>query len=268
LKPDNSKDPEIWDHYDPDDFYEATSQEMLDKAKTTKFDKNFFNFEDPTVLLKFSNPNDTRIWKETYGFDFACIDDGLYMNGDRCRLKAHQECLKETKSEFAKSCRKDSGFFKCCYRNLGLSVFIETREILLSKGLVKKHPAEEDLPYYLDLMPMTFYCTYRDSKFNVRHRFMSPEINAIGGSVMEPYEETKTRIGFRALSCGSLNLCHLKQFYLGEKQHLVTSKKELCELERNFPDVDYDELKVDGVMETEAECMKRHCKDLPRENNK
>ena len=22
-------------------------------------------------------------WKETYGFDFACIDDGLYMNGDR-----------------------------------------------------------------------------------------------------------------------------------------------------------------------------------------
>ena len=28
LKPDHSKDPELWDHYDPDDFYDATSQEI------------------------------------------------------------------------------------------------------------------------------------------------------------------------------------------------------------------------------------------------
>jgi len=28
LKPDDSKDPELWDHYDPDDFYYATSQEF------------------------------------------------------------------------------------------------------------------------------------------------------------------------------------------------------------------------------------------------
>ena len=27
LKPDDSKDPELWDHYDPDNFYEATSQD-------------------------------------------------------------------------------------------------------------------------------------------------------------------------------------------------------------------------------------------------
>ena len=26
LKPDDSKMPENWDHYDPDDFYEATSK--------------------------------------------------------------------------------------------------------------------------------------------------------------------------------------------------------------------------------------------------
>ena len=32
----------------------------------------------------------------------------------------------------------------------------------------------------------------QDGKGNVRHRFKSPEINAVGGSVMEPYEETKT----------------------------------------------------------------------------
>ena len=29
LKPNDSKDPETWDHYDPDDFYEATSEEFI-----------------------------------------------------------------------------------------------------------------------------------------------------------------------------------------------------------------------------------------------
>ena len=43
----------------------------------------------------------------------------------------------------------------------------------------------------------------------------------------------------------------LKQFYLGEKQHLVTSKKELCELERNFPDVDYDEVNIEIILITQ-----------------
>ena len=33
--------------------------------------------------------------------------------------------------------------------------------------------------------------TMQDGKGNVRHRFKSPEINAVGGSVIEPYEETK-----------------------------------------------------------------------------
>ena len=27
LKPDDHKDPEEWDHYDPDDFYDAVTQE-------------------------------------------------------------------------------------------------------------------------------------------------------------------------------------------------------------------------------------------------
>jgi len=72
LKPDDSKKPEDWDHYDPDDFYEATSKEMLDKAETQKFDKNFFNFEDPEVLQKFRNPDNRSIWQETYGFDHVC----------------------------------------------------------------------------------------------------------------------------------------------------------------------------------------------------
>ena len=29
LKPNDSKTSEKWDHYDPDDFYEATSEELI-----------------------------------------------------------------------------------------------------------------------------------------------------------------------------------------------------------------------------------------------
>ena len=42
------------------------------QAKIQKFDNNFFNFEDPEVYRKFTNPNETDIWKKTYGYDFAC----------------------------------------------------------------------------------------------------------------------------------------------------------------------------------------------------
>ena len=42
------------------------------QAKIQKFDKNFFNFEDPEVYRKFMKPNATDEWRQTYGFDFAC----------------------------------------------------------------------------------------------------------------------------------------------------------------------------------------------------
>ena len=43
------------------------------QAKIQRFDKNFFNFEDPAVYRKFIDPNDTAIWSETYGYDYACM---------------------------------------------------------------------------------------------------------------------------------------------------------------------------------------------------
>ena len=43
------------------------------QAKTWSFDKNFFNFEDMDVLEKFLDPNDTQIWTDTYGVDYAAM---------------------------------------------------------------------------------------------------------------------------------------------------------------------------------------------------
>jgi hypothetical protein len=40
-------------------------------VNTIPFDVNFFNFEDPEVLEKFTKPGFEKYWKETYGFDFV-----------------------------------------------------------------------------------------------------------------------------------------------------------------------------------------------------
>ena len=45
------------------------------QAKTDKFDKNFFNFEDPEVLYNFLDPKQKRLWKKTYGIDYVNLED-------------------------------------------------------------------------------------------------------------------------------------------------------------------------------------------------
>jgi len=52
LKPYSAKKPKHWDHYVPEDFVNAVTEEQLEKAGTQKFDKRFFNFEDEGVMKK------------------------------------------------------------------------------------------------------------------------------------------------------------------------------------------------------------------------
>jgi len=175
------------------------------QAKIQKFDNNFFNFEDPEVYRKFTNPNETDIWKKTYGYDFACTSAVL-----RCVVEGHKKCVKESKSSFAKNCRKDNGFFKCCQISLMLKVFHNTRQKLYSAGLIKKDPADDVTATNEGaVMAMTFLCTYRDHNDNLKHRYKSPSINPIGGIVIEP-QKTKSRIEFRAINCASTNLCMVR----------------------------------------------------------
>jgi len=269
LKPDDSKDPELWDHYDPDDFYDATSQEMLDKAKIQKFDKNFFNFEDPEVYRKFTKFNATEEWRQTYGFDFACAfkhpsrasqqDKSAFV---RCMVEGNKKCIKASKSSFAANCRKENGIFKCCQRSIWIGVFHETRQKLYSAGLIKKDPADDTIANFDVAWVMTFFCTYKDHLNNIRQKFKSPTINPIGGIVFEPRQATKSRIEFRTLHCVSTNLC-LYMKYPDGKLSQVSSKKEFCDLERNVIEETLNaEDKVHGTyirrsIEPEADCMKR-----------
>ena len=40
-----------------------------------KFDKRFFNWEDPEVLKIMTGEDKERIWKEVYGFDFVASEN-------------------------------------------------------------------------------------------------------------------------------------------------------------------------------------------------
>jgi len=121
LKPEYSEgkkpeNPEKWDYYDPDEFYDATTQETLDKAKTYKFDKNFFNFEDPEVLYSFMDPKQKSIWRKTYGFDYVNIED-LKDPTKKPMEESYVECERtRRRSKFAQTCRKNGGFFNCCLK--------------------------------------------------------------------------------------------------------------------------------------------------------
>ena len=102
-----------WPHYEMNSFREAKSEEELKKVPEIPFDKNFFNFEDPKVLMAFSG-NSTKslnLWKSTYGFDWAAEIPGVHHRAEYDKMYKH--CLKVEYSSYAKTCKK-KGLFKCC----------------------------------------------------------------------------------------------------------------------------------------------------------
>ena len=51
LKPNDMKDSETWDHYDPDDFYEATSEEFI--ILLFALNEKLFNINNISRMLEF-----------------------------------------------------------------------------------------------------------------------------------------------------------------------------------------------------------------------
>jgi len=161
---------------------------------------------------------------------------------------------------FAKNCRKDNGLFKCCQHSASLGQFQNTRQKLYSAGLIKKDAAEDVIsPEDANVLRMTFFCTYKDHLGDAKHRFKSPSTNPIGGIVFKPDKRMKSRIEYRALQCATTNLCSDYEVYKDEQLFHVSSKREYCDLERNIikENKKYAEVKVEGLMEPEADCMKR-----------
>ena len=73
LKP-KSTDPNNWPHYEMEGFRKAANKKELEAVKEIKFDKYFFNLEDPYIFNEMVNGKKEKrrnIWTKTYGFDYV-----------------------------------------------------------------------------------------------------------------------------------------------------------------------------------------------------
>jgi len=217
LKVDYARDPEEWDHYDPDSYYEALTQEDLQQVKTTKFDKRFFNFENMQVFKDLTNPegNDV-IWRDVYGFDFslpidlsASVDSPIF-NGVGCS----KECMYvERYSKFAKNCRKNDGLFKCCMTHMSLFVYDDTRKALEQMGYISVKSSEDREKAKRYHCSLTYSCTKMNPwTGHVDVTYATPEVNPLGGSIYRPpglSRETRRamRVGFRNSFCEAQDYC-------------------------------------------------------------
>ena len=158
LASDSSK----WPHYDMKGFRAAKTEAELKSVREIRFNKLFFNFEDPDTWKKMMNPSNKKhglkLWRQTYGFDFAS-----YHACFNCRY----QCIKEEFGKFATNCRNEGGFFKCCVRQVNLRPYENIRYELKKQGLIESGPSEEELrcPKLDDncyMCLMTYVCTKKD----------------------------------------------------------------------------------------------------------
>jgi len=260
LKPDENKPAEKWDHYDQDDFYEAINKEELEQAKTWTFDKNFLNFVDPGVMKQFTDTKKTDIWKETYGFDNVhVVPEGTF----KLYPETLQACLKkELKSSFAKKCRKDKGFFKCCQRVLLLRTLVEARQYLINQSYIEKSPFDDEIPPTPVAAAVTYSCTVQD-EFTGEYitRYNSAEKNPIGGIVING-----KRLGFRNMACFSTNLCLDDIAFYDTDLYNYNTREEFCKAENKISNTQplitqNSDVRIkntpEGLIESVDSCMKR-----------
>ena len=100
LVPYSDKDPTKWKTYEMHDYRSAFSEKTLKKVDQFKFDKNFFNWEDPKVL-KYFTKSTKKAWKKTYGFPYvsAISWDGLTVSPSNT-TKCFKKCARYVSSYF------------------------------------------------------------------------------------------------------------------------------------------------------------------------
>ena len=113
LKPIKGKKSKRWPHYEMQGYRKARTVDELSKVEEVKFDRHFFNLEDPKVWKRMRDAKKgPRAWRRTYGFDYVSLVEGLHgkANCSTCFI----DCFKSEQSKFAKDCSKAGGVFKCC----------------------------------------------------------------------------------------------------------------------------------------------------------
>ena len=93
LAPDSHRDPEKWKSYDMPAFRAAYDKKSFAKVATFRYDKNFNNWRDSTVLKNFVD-TPRSMWEGTYGLPFATplpMDRKINYTYDRSIKKLHMQ---------------------------------------------------------------------------------------------------------------------------------------------------------------------------------
>ena len=120
LKPKRNLQPNKWPYYHMPEFRAAKNKAELRKVEEVPFDKYFFNMADPEVFKAMTEPiHGPKLWKKTYGMDFADFLPNIVHLGTPFRIfagsqKIYQNCLEAEYGKFAHDCKQKKGFFKCC----------------------------------------------------------------------------------------------------------------------------------------------------------
>ena len=113
LNAKKSLHPENWPHFEMHGYRAAKTKSELKHVQEIKFDKYFFNFEDPNIFGEMVNgENRENIWKSTYGFDFVSFNDKK--NSLLPWTECYKNCFESEFQSFAGKCKKKGGLFKCC----------------------------------------------------------------------------------------------------------------------------------------------------------
>ena len=94
LKPNSNKNPEKWKFYSMVEFKAAATIKQLEKVPSFKYDNNFNNWIDPSVLKKYisSKKSAEKSWKNSYGFP---ITHFMPWSGHNMWSGNDTECMKE-----------------------------------------------------------------------------------------------------------------------------------------------------------------------------
>jgi len=248
------KNPEKWDYYDPDEFYYATTQEALDKAKTNKFDKNFFNFEDPEVLYNFLDPKKKSIWKKTYGIDYVNME---HMPENPLE-KTYVECERtRRKSKFAQNCRIDGGFFNCCLKRTSLGEFLEIRQNLTKEKLIEETVWDRELEksdFKGSVYSLTYSCAqYNELTGDTEVRTRTKGVNTLGGMKITTSCGQQLRLGWHQIFCWTFNMCATTEIFPANFA-LTSSRASFCEQEAKLTTTAwYDPAAIEYI----EDCKKR-----------
>ena len=138
IKPFSHKNPKKWHSYRQNDFLYAHSKKSFENLKSYETNE-YWNWIDPEVLKAVTEgPKAVKNLQSFFWNSYvARIPKDL---SRRSIFPCLKRCVQMENSNYARSCKRLGGYFKCCANSLDLSPY-EVDQKLSKKGLLPSRPS-------------------------------------------------------------------------------------------------------------------------------